>query len=105
MEGLWTAEFQSGVGGAGSGVVVVRNGTIMGGDAGYYYTGTYSVDDGKVQVALQIQRYREGHKSVFGPADNLRLTLSGSVDGSRMNLTGQVMGIEIIVGATKVESF
>jgi hypothetical protein len=41
MEGLWTIEFGSNVGVYGSGVIVLRGGKIKGGDASYYYDGSY----------------------------------------------------------------
>lgn len=41
MQGLWTIEFGSNVGVYGSGVIVMRDGKIKGGDASYYYDGSY----------------------------------------------------------------
>jgi hypothetical protein len=41
VEGLWTVEFGSNTGIFGSGVVVLRQGRIEGGDASYFYVGTY----------------------------------------------------------------
>jgi hypothetical protein len=41
MQGLWTIEFGSNVGVYGSGVIVMRDGKIQGGDASYYYDGSY----------------------------------------------------------------
>ena len=45
MEGLWTIEFGSNVGVYSSGVVVLRGGKIKGGDASYYYDGSYEEPD------------------------------------------------------------
>lgn len=105
MEGLWTVEFRTNTGSLGGGVVILQGGRLSGGDAGYYYMGTYSLDDGKFQTVLQIKRYRVGHISVFGPAESLQLTLSGKIDGSSMDVSGQVAGIQISVRGTKRESF
>ena len=41
MQGLWTIEFGSNVGVYSSGVIVMRDGKIKGGDANYYYEGSY----------------------------------------------------------------
>jgi hypothetical protein len=41
MQGLWTIEFGSNVGVYNSGVIVLRDGKIQGGDASYYYDGSY----------------------------------------------------------------
>jgi len=36
VEGLWTVEFRGSMGNSGTGVVILRDGKIGGGDAGYY---------------------------------------------------------------------
>jgi hypothetical protein len=41
MEGLWTIEFGSHAGLFGSGVAVLRDGKIEGGDDSYFYLGSY----------------------------------------------------------------
>ena len=41
MQGLWTIEFGSNAGVYNSGVIVMRDGKIKGGDASYYYDGSY----------------------------------------------------------------
>lgn len=102
IEGLWTVEFQTNMGGAGhGGVAVLRDGKVAGGDSGYYYVGTYSVDDGNIRTVLEIKRYRAGHVSIFGPVDHVQLALSGKTDGSSMNVSGQVAGIQVNVRGMK----
>lgn len=104
IEGLWTVEFRTNAGTSGGGVVILRDSKVAGGDTGYYYMGSYSVDDGNIQAVLEIKRYRAGHVSVFGAADRLQLALSGKTDGSSMDLSGRVAGIQISVRGTKRES-
>jgi hypothetical protein len=41
MQGLWTIEFGSNAGVYSSGVIVMRDGKIKGGDASFYYDGSY----------------------------------------------------------------
>jgi T3SS negative regulator,GrlR len=41
VQGLWTIEFGSSAGIYGTGVLVLREGKIQGGDASYYYDGSY----------------------------------------------------------------
>jgi len=106
IEGLWTVEFQTNMGGPGhGGVAVLRDGKVAGGDSGYYYVGTYSVDDGNIQTVLEIKRYRSGHVSIFGPVDRVHLALSGKTDGFSMDVSGQVAGIGVNVKGTKRETF
>jgi hypothetical protein len=54
MDGLWTAEFGSSTGGFSGGVVVLRDGKLMGGDAGYYYLGDYQIREKSFQATIQV---------------------------------------------------
>jgi hypothetical protein len=42
-----TVELQDGIQGGGNGVLVLRDGTIRGGDSFFYFTGSYVCSDGK----------------------------------------------------------
>jgi hypothetical protein len=65
MEGLWTAEFGSSVGIFGGGVVVFREGKIMGGDNGYFYLGTYKLNGNTLQATINVEPFIEGIESAF----------------------------------------
>jgi hypothetical protein len=72
VDGLWTIEFGSSTGTFGSGVVVVRSGKIAGGDASYYYVGSYE-DPGPThsfprafRARLHVTPFIPGAASVFG---------------------------------------
>lgn len=65
LNGLWTAEFWTGHS-VGTGVAVLIDGALLGGDSGYYYTGVYAEKDGKVSGHLRIFRYAAPPQSVFG---------------------------------------
>jgi hypothetical protein len=51
MDGLWSVTF-SGRGGTGSGVVVFDKGRVFGGDSYFYWTGTYSIQNSKVEATI-----------------------------------------------------
>jgi hypothetical protein len=81
MEGLWTIEFGSSEGVYGGGVVVFSGGKVLGGDAGYYYTGSYEMMDVDAFTAtIQVKPFIDGIPSVF---NTLRKDFT-------LNLTGRV---------------
>lgn len=82
IEGLWTAEFQSSYHGssedAATGVVVLTNGRLRGGDGSYYYVGTYKIEGGQIQCDVSVQHYSGPVGSIFGPIRSLRFRIDGS---------------------------
>ncbi len=81
MEGLWTIEFGSSEGVYGGGVVVFTGGKIMGGDAAYYYTGSYAMaDHDSFEAKLRIKPFIDGVPSVFNTLrKDFTLNLKGTV--------------------------
>jgi len=79
LNALYTVEFGSG-GNIGAGVAIFTSaGQVLGGDSQYYYTGTYSVDNGMLHSELNIKQFMSapGNFSVFGgsePEFNLKLS-------------------------------
>jgi hypothetical protein len=60
----------------GTGVVVLHDGKITGGDASLAYTGTYFQNGDQFSAVVTTRRHTPGPPSVFG-IDNLDLTLTG----------------------------
>lgn len=81
MDGLWTIEFGSNAGSFGSGVVVMRDGKIAGGDASYYYVGTYeSATPTDFSAVIAVRPFLPGAESVFKTFDKeFTLTLVGTL--------------------------
>jgi hypothetical protein len=81
MDGLWTIEFGSTAGRFGAGVVVLRDGIIMGGDNGYFYLGTYELlGPREFEAVLNVTPFVEGIESVFLTLGrNIQLKLSGAL--------------------------
>ena len=73
VEGLWTIQFRSSLRDFGAGVVVLTNNKILGGDAGFWYSGDYSINDGRVTSKVLVARFTPGHISVFGDIDQFQL--------------------------------
>ena len=75
--GIYHVRFSSSIGGVGEGLVVIKDGAVNGGDAGYLYTGSLTENAGNLSGRLTIKRWNPGHVSVFGPLDSFELQLHG----------------------------
>jgi hypothetical protein len=62
--------------GEATGVVVLNEGRVTGGDNVSSYSGSYFVDGDKFTAAISTWRHTQGPPSVFG-IDNVDLTLTG----------------------------
>jgi hypothetical protein len=108
IEGLWTVEFRTSIGGMGFGTIIFEKGRVAGGDSGYYYIGSYTLDQDKLTGEVTIQRYNPTGVSVFGPLERGDVKVSGTIQGSSMTVSGQLIqnpAIEITIKGAKRESF
>jgi hypothetical protein len=87
VDGLWTAEFRV-EGEVGTGVVVFANGQIMGGDAHYYYSGSYLEEGYRIEASVIIKHYSGGLTNVFGRLRELPLKLVGTASGGYIIANG-----------------
>lgn len=104
LEALWSAEFQTNNGYAGAGVVVFESGRIYGGDASYYYLGSFQVKDGVVTADIDVVHYSGPLNNVFGPLKHVDLTVSGQLDSQVFTVSGtaaQAPGLTIVIRLTK----
>jgi hypothetical protein len=75
--------------GEGTGIVVLNDGKVTGGDTVLAYTGSY-VEDGDAFTALiATRRHTPGQPSVFG-IDNVDLILTGKSTATTASCTGTV---------------
>jgi hypothetical protein len=109
MEGLWTIEFGSNAGMFGSGVVVLREGKIEGGDASYYYVGSYKDAAAKqypaaFQAKIAVKPFLPGSESVFKTFNReITLNLEGTLSdennavavGTPEGMEGMNLGIRL----------
>jgi len=102
VEGLWTIEFISSLKFYGTGILVLHNSRLLGGDDAYYYDGSYSVHNSNINGRVDVTRYKRGGISVFGDFDHFSMTFEGRVmEGNHIdgvaNVTGREgVGIKII---------
>ena len=92
--------------GKGSGVIVFRDGKIVGGDAYLFYTGTYTVkDDNTFRGEVLVQRHttpRDNDNPLFGGPAPVGIGVTGTFTDTRgvMNGTALVGKHSQIFGAT-----
>lgn len=90
---LWAVSFSSSVGGAGTGVITFQGNKLFGGDSGYYYQGTYSIDAaGNMTATAKVTQYNPGMTSIFGPLTEFSLALAGHAQGGNVKVTGSIIG-------------
>lgn len=77
INGLWTAEFSFG-NNSGTGIVVLLNGQILGGDTNYYYTGWYSAQGEAFTGELLVAHYAGPLTNLFGPLRQTQLKLEAA---------------------------
>jgi hypothetical protein len=85
--GKYSAWFRTPLG-EGTGIVVLKDGEITGGDTILAYTGSYTQDGDVFSVDLATKRHSVGQLSVFG-IDNVDLTLQGKSTGRVASCRGK----------------
>lgn len=102
--GLYRAEFATPLG-AGTGVVILLNGLVKGGDSMMYYVGTYTMDGDNITVDLTTAAHSHppGMKSVFG-VENVNIALKGKFNGDNAQASGQAMGQNFSVNLSLISA-
>jgi hypothetical protein len=90
LEALWSIEFVSNRGAYGAGVAVFKSGRVFGGDAQYYYLGTAQVEGNVVNAQVTVTHYAGPMSSIFGPAKQFNLRLTGNLSAPTMEMGGVV---------------
>lgn len=79
--------------GKGSGVVVFRDGKIVGGDAFLFYTGTYIVKDNTFKGEVLVQRHTSSPDAnpLFGGPSPVGIGVSGTFTDTHGEMTGTAL--------------
>jgi len=89
IEALWSVQFRSNLGILGSGVVVFETEKIFGGDAKFYYLGTFKISpDGRVEADVEVNHYSGDTLSILGHRKHFKLKVSGIRNVPQMDLHG-----------------
>ena len=89
--GIFHVEFRASTGDSGDGLVVVKDGTVNGGDSHYLYQEKVQSQSGEFESRFTVRKYREGNVNIVG-IDNYTLLAKGRVDyeGGTIELRGAV---------------
>ncbi len=86
--GLYKVRFET-PRGNGTGVVVLREGLLWGGDSSMFYTGTYTLDDGAfvAKIVTNVHTIAPHRPSIFG-RDIVHITLKGTFSRDYAEIIG-----------------
>lgn len=80
--------------GKGSGVILFRDGQILGGDAYLFYTGSYTVKGDTFKGEVLVQRHtspRDRDNPLFGGPSPVGIGLTGTFTDTRASMTGTAL--------------
>jgi hypothetical protein len=87
VNGVWIAHFNTGAA-HGSGIAVLRQGEILGGDFYHSWSGTYEEEGSRLYARVRVQRNLIDQEPAGGEKPFM-LTFSGSHSGLDAALTGR----------------
>jgi len=105
FSGLFYVEFKVADHSFGTGLVVIDNGRVNGGDQAYLYRGHFDHYSGGIRATVEVSLYRGSPNSVLGPLRQFTLNLSGTASDNKFELEGgssSVPGVAIRMVGTKV---
>lgn len=85
--GIYHVRFSSSVGGSGEGLVVIKQGSVNGGDVACLYVGQIVMNGEVLSGRLNVKRWNPDQVSVFGPLDDFELQLSGKTTAAGNSFT------------------
>ena len=85
--GKYSAWFRTPLG-EGTGIVVLQDGTVTGGDTVIAYSGSYQLDGDDFSADIAITRHTPGQPTVFG-IDNVDICLTGKSAGTVASCSGR----------------
>jgi len=93
IDGLYAVEFRTN-NDHGNGIISITDGSINGGDSGYYYQGKLTQDGKSMKLKLAVRQYVAGFVSAFGTIGQFTLELEGREhdDEITIQLHGNVEG-------------
>ncbi|HRK69407.1 MAG TPA: hypothetical protein PKY73_17790 [Hyphomonas sp.] len=93
-DGAYWVHFESNVGTAGIGSLLLRSGRVNGGDGGYRYRGFVVANGGVYRGRIAVERLDAEAISIFGPALRFELEVSGIASDRSLLFSGFVRGAE-----------
>lgn len=79
QNGLYSISFKDAAGRAeGSGVVVLHDGVLLGGDDVLFYSGSYQQKSNRFKATVTTSRHTEGRASLFG-LEEVAISFAGTI--------------------------
>jgi len=75
-EGFWTIEIKT-ERGTGTGVLLLSQGTALGGNSNYTFLGTTRIDKGRIKIRLLVTNFMTGGPNLFGNMSNCEIDITG----------------------------
>lgn len=98
VNGKYSAWFRTPLG-EGTGIVVLQDGNVSGGDTVIAYSGSYNQDGDDFSAEITIKRHTPGQLSVFGIDD-----VDISLDGRSVGITASCRGMSKQAPGMKFEA-
>jgi len=112
IEGLWTINFSGKLIGAGAIVLLPTShtlvtdettGRILGGDATYFYVGSFKLDGTTFTATLTAKNFVPGAPNILGRVGDLQYEARGTVNNDVITGTASVAGIPTTVNFVLVK--
>jgi hypothetical protein len=88
LDALWTLEFEARGRSTNGGVIVLKNGHILGGNNTHYYVGTFTTGGTKLEGQVRIAWYSGSRQTAWGD----------EAEVVEANVTGEAGGPNTIMG-------
>ena len=95
ISGIYLITFSANNNRFGEGIVVVKDGSVNGGDASYLYRGHFDYYGEDIKASIEVRHYRGPLNAVLGPLKQFNLTLSGKVSGDNFHVSGGIPNMPI----------
>ncbi len=90
ISGIYLISFATNNNRFGEGILVVKEGSVNGGDLSYLYRGHFDYYGEDIKASIEVRHYRGPVNAVFGPLKQFNLTLSGKISGDNFHVSGGI---------------
>lgn len=91
VSGIYEVRFRSSTQDFGGGLVVVKDGSVNGGDANFLYTGTFDAQQDNAKAVISVDKWKPGNTSIVA-IDHFKADFDGIITNDAIKLSGSVQG-------------
>lgn len=105
LSGIYLVSFLANNNSFGEGIVVVKDGSVNGGDATYLYRGHFDYYEEDIKASIEVRHYRGPLNAVLGSLKQFNLTLAGKISGNNFHVTGSMPnmpGASITIAGSRI---